>query len=350
MLRRKTETRISETETTRIFGDMAASASLRAFLHAFLLLPASAIASTTRATTNNRPVIGILAQPPPSALNGTAFIPASYIKWLESAGARIVPLPYNLPAATLSARLSKLNGLLFPGGDSDISITSKYGSVSYRLFKAARAQGIPIWGTCMGFEQTMLYSSSDPAQRSHSLLSHVDAERLFVPLDVTSSSRKQSRILSGLPAAAVDTLLQQNCSVNLHAYGILSASFAADGALSSSFRPVATNADRAGKVFVSLAEHVSAPIFASQFHPEKNAFEFDQVWDGPGAGVGDMHTPEAVQAMASLAAFFVGHARRNANVYPAAEFLRDSIFNYAPVYSNRLCNISVAGWEQAYVF
>jgi len=48
------------------------------------------------------PVIGIFAQPSEDieefypTEKGYSYMPASYVKWVESAGGRAVPLPYNI--------------------------------------------------------------------------------------------------------------------------------------------------------------------------------------------------------------------------------------------------------------
>lgn len=47
---------------------------------------------------NLRPIIGILSLPSEeSAWNGKSYFAASYVKWIESGGARVVPLPYTQP-------------------------------------------------------------------------------------------------------------------------------------------------------------------------------------------------------------------------------------------------------------
>lgn len=55
------------------------------------------VASVKRQTVNLRPIIGILDQPTDEPLNnyGKTYLVASYIKWVESAGGRVVPVPYN---------------------------------------------------------------------------------------------------------------------------------------------------------------------------------------------------------------------------------------------------------------
>jgi hypothetical protein len=39
----------------------------------------------------------------------------SHVKFLESAGARVVPIDYKLPTEELKARLREINGLYIPG-------------------------------------------------------------------------------------------------------------------------------------------------------------------------------------------------------------------------------------------
>ena len=71
-----------------------------------------------------RPLVGVLSQPrywtgAPDAPGG--YIAASYVKWLEAAGARAVPILYTDSNITIQRKLSAVNGVLLPGGDSDIS-------------------------------------------------------------------------------------------------------------------------------------------------------------------------------------------------------------------------------------
>lgn len=44
---------------------------------------------------------------------------AAYVKFLEASGARVVPLILGEPEEITMEKLSKLNGVLFPGGDGD---------------------------------------------------------------------------------------------------------------------------------------------------------------------------------------------------------------------------------------
>lgn len=41
---------------------------------------------------------------------------ADYVKWIEAAGARVVPLYYDAPETEIDAVLQQVNGVIFPGG------------------------------------------------------------------------------------------------------------------------------------------------------------------------------------------------------------------------------------------
>lgn len=54
------------------------------------------------------------------------YIAASYVKIVESAGGRVVPVPYNANQDYLDQLLEGLNGLLLPGGSNSPSPAAKY--------------------------------------------------------------------------------------------------------------------------------------------------------------------------------------------------------------------------------
>lgn len=78
---------------------------------------------------NERPTIGILAQEcfpdyPPEICN-TSYIAASYVKYIESAGARVVPVLINQEEDYYQTIFNSTNGLLIPGGSVSLSDSGK---------------------------------------------------------------------------------------------------------------------------------------------------------------------------------------------------------------------------------
>ena len=69
------------------------------------------------------------------------------------------------------------------------------------------------------------------------------------------------------------TLSTQPVTLNLHHYSVLANESSLHPSLAAFFRPLATNTVD-GVEFVSLMEGRQLPFYASQFHGEKNAFEW----------------------------------------------------------------------------
>ena len=97
---------------------------------------------------------------------------ASYVKWIEASGARVVPIRSTASAAERASLFASINGLLIPGGD-DITLTqwnNAYNNATRAwlqlAFDANRA-GDPfaVWATCQGFEQLAVFASA-PAEVS----------------------------------------------------------------------------------------------------------------------------------------------------------------------------------------
>lgn len=65
---------------------------------------------------NPQPLIGILSQPLYHSLPNVSFIAASYVQFVEAAGARAVPIIYNQPVNEILEVFSQVSGIILPGG------------------------------------------------------------------------------------------------------------------------------------------------------------------------------------------------------------------------------------------
>lgn len=79
-------------------------------------------------------------------------------------GAQVVPIFAYSNRSYFDNLLPRINGVLFPGGDTDINITTKWTQNADYIFKYAMEQNkkgnvFPIWGTCLGM-QLLAYLSS----------------------------------------------------------------------------------------------------------------------------------------------------------------------------------------------
>jgi gamma-glutamyl hydrolase len=115
---------------------------------------------------NEQPVIGIVSQGidsdfvnDPRFVGYDSYIMAAYVKFIEAAGARVVPLVWNEPAEVTMDKLSKLDGVLFPGGANSYV---QYGEKIIQKLMEYNDEGhfYPAWGTCLGYEALMVWASS----------------------------------------------------------------------------------------------------------------------------------------------------------------------------------------------
>lgn len=116
---------------------------------------------------NPQPVIGVLSQPMPDSLKDdprfagkTTYLMQAYVDFMEAAGARVIPILSDEDQATTDDKLSKVNGVLFPGGDGDYLAKGEY---IYKKLIAENDAGnfYPLWGTCIGYENMCIFAASN---------------------------------------------------------------------------------------------------------------------------------------------------------------------------------------------
>jgi gamma-glutamyl hydrolase len=226
------------------------------------------------AELNDRPIIGLFTQPTDSKEGNCGgdclYVPASYVKYLESAGARVVPINYYASNEQLDTLFKSVNGIFFPGGDADFPNQAQY---VYDKIVAANDAGdvMPLWGTCMGFEWLMMAQS-----RNTNILDphdgQMDSYNLSIPLNFTHTA-KNSRLFSAAGENLYNILETEDVTMNNHHFGIYPSTFEKTSTLRSFFNILSTNMDRQNVEFISTVEAYKYPIYGSQWHPEKNNFE-----------------------------------------------------------------------------
>ena len=283
---------------------------------------------------NNYPIIGVMTQPTTSSqgdCNGDClYLAASYVKYIESAGARVVPVNYYADEAELSELFDSLNGFLFVGGGAAFP---KSAQIIYDKTVAANEAGdfSPLWGTCMGFQWLCLAATKDTLQLDPSDGTKMDAENYSIPLDFRADAVPDSKLFGMAPQNIMDVLSTQNVTMNNHHYGVWTPHFEATPDLANSFNILSTNNDRSGKEFVSTMEHPKFPIFGSQWHPEKNTFEWQMNTDGrPYEAIN--HDWGAIEISQYTANFFVQQARKSSHKFSEQSVETASlIYNYRAV-------------------
>lgn len=284
---------------------------------------------------NNAPIIGVFTQPSYSTAGNCAgkcmYLAASYVKHLEAAGARVVPINYDATEDELDQQFDSLNGFLFPGGGSSFPQSAQY---VYDKVVAANKAGdhMPLWGTCMGFQWLLIAQSRDVDVLDPKDGQQFDSYNISMNLDFAEAAYS-SKLFGNAPESLMNIYAKLNVTMNNHHYGIYPDHFAATESLSSFFSVLSVNTDLQGLRFVSTMESFDYPIFGSQWHPEKNNFEWGKTTDGA-FDEAINHSQEAIEAARYTADFFVAQARLNKHKYASAEEERKAlIYNYPVTYT-----------------
>ncbi|XP_051878628.1 gamma-glutamyl hydrolase-like [Pristis pectinata] len=292
---------------------------------------------SSAAPLNQRPIIGVLAQETFGAFAnfGNSYIAASYVKYLESAGARVVPISINLSETEYQKIFYSINGVLFPGGQVDLK-TSQYAKIAslfYNLAIQANDNGtyFPVWGTCLGFEELTVLTSGKK------LLIATKTQNLPLPLKF-SKDAAGSRMFKSFPEDLMHALAVEPLTANFHKWSLSVKTFTSNTKLKNFYKILATNTDSQKIEFISTMEARRYPIYAVQWHPEKNPYEWNPKKSIP-------HSSNAVKLAWYMADFFVNEARKNWHHFPnETEEEKALIYNYVPVYTGNF-----SGFEQIYL-
>lgn len=257
---------------------------------------------SARGTPNTRPIIGVLTVPLEAAgcitiqqqsNNATSCFHSLYVSWLQSAGARVVPIPFDLSPADMLDLAGKLNGILFTGGETPIvELQSQYMRAA-RLLLNHTVQSpdyVPLWGTCMGLQTLAILVANDSAVLESGKFHGVDPKML--PLSLTPAADSSRMLgLATTPERIRRILSTSPVTTNLHHDGVSPETFLTNSKLSAFYKVLSTNVDAHNKTFVSTIEARTSPVYAAQWHPERPQFE----WREPPDPIN--HSSEAIDAM-----------------------------------------------------
>lgn len=183
---------------------------------------------------------------------------AAYVKGLNIAGARVVPLFFNHSLEESKAKIDKCNGLFYAGGDAGQDYTD-WGHELFNYVLELNDQGIyyPIWGTCLGFENLAQFTSSDPDNVLSLIESHYEN-----PLLKFIKDPKDTEMFSPLREQAMN-FEKYNMTLNSHSWGLSPNTFKQDEGLANFFIPTSVSYNDSGIPFVASMEARKYPVFGT---------------------------------------------------------------------------------------
>lgn len=223
----------------------------------------------------------------------------------------------------------RLNGVIIPGGSQHLSPGHQFYDTVAELLRIAKEVGDagehwPLWGTCLGFEALAIAIAGNS-----SLLGGFHALNLPSPLILAgpdTAVTTRSRFLQRLPPP-VRALLDAGAPLTFenHMSGVDDARIAANPRLAEFIDVLAYADDRRGRRYVAMFEakqvdgarvvvqspqHIfpppQYPIYAVQFHPEKNPYEWAPQLAIP-------HSSDAIAVTHAFARFVVCRTHLHTN-------------------------------------
>lgn len=290
------------------------------------MLSRLAVLIGSAAALNDRPIIGVFTEPHGVELSklgdnhyNQTYIAASYVRFAESAGARVVPVHFDASDDDLKTLFGQINGLIFPGGGTSFSKGTRFREAAQLLLNLAlaandRGDPFPIHGTCLGFQ---LLHSLVADDESVLCVRCYKTEGTPLPLNFTTDARK-SKLFSEMSPALYKALGTDKITENSHSSGVNSSAYSKSKKLADFFEVLSTNEDTDANEFVSTVEAKHYPISASQWHPEKNNFEWGKI--GKTYGYEAIpHSADAVLLSQYMANDFVNRARHSEHRFKTTE-------------------------------
>ncbi|CAL4064647.1 unnamed protein product [Meganyctiphanes norvegica] len=260
-----------------------------------------------------KPICGILSQELSRGMKKTnpdynSYIASSYVKYYESSGARVVPILINQQDEYYENIVNSVNGIVFPGGSASITNSSGYGRAGrklYELILEANNNGrtMPLWATCLGFEMLMLLAGH--TNEKMEVLTSCKDSNVAHPLNLTAGWNT-SRILGEAPDDIITPLITMKITSNFHKFCVTNETFKKLD-IYKDFNILSTNVDTLGDEYISTVEHKRFPIWGTQWHPEKNQYE----WKYSSIP----HFPEAIRVAQYFGNFFIDKTRLNHNSF-----------------------------------
>jgi len=322
------------------------------FLYAFF------ISSSVALEMNHRPIVGILSVPYKNTEK--SYVEQSYVRMVESSGARAVPIKWNANRREIDFLLNSVNGVLIAGEiepelmylkpflkHSSAHFGTIHQTVRYILQKAFdfnKKDNIyfPVWLQGYGFEEallnvarntTILNKSHNKKHMTNLLPNDIDGHEIMSLIKSDENLKNlhlenvvKHRMFKSFDKTDLKTLFETK-SVYIHTNNVvLAKDFRSNEKLTAELVASSFSIAKDGNVTVSSFEFKEYPVYATQFQADKIAYTImnEDYID---------HSIANIQANRKFADFFVEECKKNYQKFADKNDEGELIFeNYDTVY------------------
>ncbi|KAL4437890.1 hypothetical protein ABPG74_001061 [Tetrahymena malaccensis] len=290
---------------------------------------------------NHNPVIGIYAQPSwwdEYPRQYFQYVLNANIDWVQMSGAQTVIIPFDETQEYYDNLFSKINGVLFTGGDYNINIdvpidkfqpqTGKNQwtqNAAYLLKKAVEANNngdyFPVWGICQGF-QLLHYIVSG---FNYTILNHITNDFNFTR-NANLLHLSQANLFSDFNNDWIDYSETKAPFLYLHELGITQQDYEYNPKLKEFFQILgvsanSTNIDAKDAFqYLAIVEAKNYPIAGVQFHPEYTIFQW---------GFNSNLEQKSLDIASYFSHYFISLARKNNHTFTSPQERNSYLsFNY----------------------
>lgn len=262
-----------------------------------------------------KPVIGVMTNSyhdDPEKYDD-CYIKQDTVKWLEAAGAEVIPIHCWSTEDDLLKLTNKINGIYLQTGTYSSEINEQPSILAKNIIrkvielKERNKINLPLWGSGMGME--IMHSVISGSSKSIDYLSNSgDSFMLYVFDD----ANKQTRLFSYFSDQDIENINNYPLSVTFSTHAIGPREYNNYRDLDNFFFSTSYGMDENKKTFIASVEAKNYEIYGTQFDPESICYNRNRSFTIP-KGI------NAVRISHNLSNFFINTARKNKNVMTKAE-------------------------------
>eukprot|EP00826_Nyctotherus_ovalis_P038329 TRINITY_DN3585_c0_g1_i1.p1 TRINITY_DN3585_c0_g1~~TRINITY_DN3585_c0_g1_i1.p1 ORF type:complete len:305 (+),score=67.27 TRINITY_DN3585_c0_g1_i1:207-1121(+) len=198
------------------------------------------------------------------------------VSFLHLGGVDVYPIYPDLSRDEIRAVLNKVNGVLLPGGNTNVKVNEKDRVVCSMYAKAAKiiieeakaindnGEYFPVFGICLGFQSMIAAEAED--------INIVEKKDVGLGYNATleyTCNYVNSKLLSAMPRHLLDYMGKVKSTHNYHGYSVDYDLFRSDSQLSKTYKVLSLSKSKDGTAsFISMIEGNKYPFYGFQFHPE----------------------------------------------------------------------------------